>query len=85
MYRSHGHPGFLRDDAEQSRGRSRRMAPVLFPVLKGLHADPDEVWEFSLRQASALADRAYSRGLDDEAARSPLLATKDRPAFTDAS
>lgn len=84
MYRSHGQPGFLRDDAEQRRGWPSRMPPVLFPVLKRFHADADQVREFGLRQAGAFADRAHARGLDHKAARL-LLATQDGPAFTDAS
>ncbi len=50
-----------------------------------LYAYADQVGEFGLRQAGALADRAHAGGLDRKAARSVTLATQDGPAFTDAS
>jgi hypothetical protein len=41
----HGHGRVVFDDAEESGGRAGWAAAVLFPVLKSLHADADQLRE----------------------------------------
>jgi hypothetical protein len=60
------------------------MAPVLLPVLKGLHTDTHQVYELRLRETGSFANRPSPRRLDFKPAKGFPPATQNRSAFAHA-
>jgi len=68
-------------DAQKCGCRSRGASPVLFPVLKCLHAYTDQIRKLRLRKAGPFANNPDPGRADRNAPRRLLLAPQNRPGF----